>query len=95
MTPTVRAASRLVSDPTTAMWFDVGQMPEYSGDCPVDVDMLMHPPFDRCAICGLDADGDLFVIAVTGGRENVQTPAKVRSSRTTTCPHPRARARHD
>ena len=71
MTPNVRAASRLVSDPTTAMWFDVGQMPEYSGECPVDVDMLMRPPFDRCAICGLDADGDLFVIAVTGGRENV------------------------
>ncbi|WP_225783387.1 hypothetical protein [Xenophilus sp. Marseille-Q4582] len=71
MTPDIRAASRLTSDPTRVMWFDVGQVPEYSADRPVDAERLMHPPFDRCAICGRDADGDLFVLTTTAGHNSL------------------------
>lgn len=71
MTPDIRAASRLTSDSTRVMWFDVGQVPEYSADRPIDAERLMHPPFDRCAICGRDADGDLFVLTTTAGHNSL------------------------
>ncbi len=64
MTPDIRAACKLTSDPARVTWFDAGKLPEYNPEELLHQDRLMHIPFDRCAVCGRDADGDLFVLAL-------------------------------
>ena len=64
MTPDIRAACKLTSDPARVAWFDVGQLPEYNQGEPLNQDRLMYLPFDRCCVCGRDADGDLFMLAL-------------------------------
>lgn len=68
MTPNVRAACRLVSEPASAMWFDLGTLNEYSDGQPLHQERLLHLPFDRCALAGIDADGDLFALGLIAGQ---------------------------
>lgn len=80
MTPTVTAASRLVDDPSTWMWFDVGQLPEHA-QRPIDPEIIMRPPFDRCAVCGRDADGDLFMMMVTHAEASLTLSGLTKTAR--------------
>lgn len=81
MTPTVKAASKLVADPAASMWFDIGQQPEYSTIDPLDCEALMRLPFDRCTLCGNDADGHLFLLTLIAGSNSVAVAGLTKTPR--------------
>ena len=73
MTPLVQEAVRLAPQPETAMWFDVGTMDPLSEAKSYPVDVLMHPPFQRTGIAGIDSKGRKFSLWLTAGENSVTT----------------------
>jgi hypothetical protein len=73
MTPLVQEAVRLAPHPETAMWFDVGTMEPLSEAKRYPVDVLMHPPFQRTGIAGVDSKGRKFSLWLTAGENSVTT----------------------
>lgn len=63
MTHLIKSFIQHTNDPTHAAWFDVGQLAQFR-ERALDAEKLMQTPFDRCAICGTDAEGDAFVLFV-------------------------------
>lgn len=70
MTPLIQAAAKLAPDAHSAMWFDVGQLAPAS-DQRVPIDVLMHLPFQRIGIAGIDTDGKRFSLWLTAGDNSV------------------------
>ena len=70
MTPLIQKAVRFSPEPESAMWFDVGQM-EYMQEQTVDPNIVMHLPFDRTGIAGLDSSGKDFCLWLVQGENSV------------------------
>jgi hypothetical protein len=60
MTPLVQQAVKVAPQPETAMWFDVGRLTPLPEAQRYPVDILMHPPFKRTGIAGIDSKGRKF-----------------------------------
>ena len=73
MTPLVQEAVRLAPQPETAMWFDVGVLKPTVEAMRFPVDVLMHPPFKRTGIAGIDSKGRKFSLWLTAGENSVTT----------------------
>jgi len=73
MTPLVQEAVRLAPQPETAMWFDVGVLEPTAEAMSFPVDVLMHPPFKRTGIAGIDSKGRKFSLWLTAGENSVTT----------------------
>jgi hypothetical protein len=73
MTPLVQEAVRLAPHPETAMWFDVGTMEPLAESTRTPVDVLLHLPFKRTGIAGIDSKGRKFSLWMTGGEQSVTT----------------------
>lgn len=71
MTPLVQEAVRLAPQPETAMWFDVGVLEPTAEAMRFPVDVLMHPPFKRTGIAGIDSKGRKFSLWLTAGENSV------------------------
>lgn len=70
MTPLLKKAVALAPEPETALWFDVGEMTPASGTR-VPIDVLMHLPFKRIGVAGIDTQGRRFSLWLTGGENSV------------------------
>jgi len=70
MTPLIAEMVRLSPEPEKAMWFDVGQT-ESMDAMRVPADVLMHPPFPRTAIVGLDTTGKKFALWLIAGDHSI------------------------
>lgn len=71
MTPLIKEFVALADDPEQLMWFDIGQAPEESFDFQVDGEHLTHLPFQRMAVCGVDAEKHKFMLLLIGGDGHV------------------------
>ena len=65
MTPLIQEAVRLAPHPETAMWFDVGTMEPLAESTRTPVDVLLHLPFKRTGIAGVDSKGRKFSLWMT------------------------------
>lgn len=70
MTPLIQQAVRLAPEPETAMWFDVGLMKPI-GDTRVPADILMHLPFKRTGVAGIDTQGRPFSLWMVQGENSI------------------------
>ena len=70
MTPLIQKAVRFSPEPESAMWFDVGQMPA-AQEQRIPADTVMHLPFPRTGIAGLDASGKDFCLWLVQGENSV------------------------
>lgn len=70
MTPLIQQAVGLAPEPETAMWFDVGQLAP-AQDTMVPIDTLMHLPFKRTGVAGIDTKGRKFSMWMLGGDRSV------------------------
>lgn len=70
MTPLICEMVRLSPEPEKATWFDLGHL-ERTEDRSVPIEVLMHLPFDRTAIVGIDKDGGKFALWMTMGDQSV------------------------
>ena len=70
MTPLIREMVTLSPEPESAMWFDVGQSQRIEA-MHVPAEVLMHPPFPRTAIVGIDSAGVKFALWVMAGDHSV------------------------
>lgn len=70
MTPLLQEAVRAAPEPETAMWFDVGQLTP-AADIRVPVDQLLHLPFERTGVAGIDTQGKPFTLWLKQGDDNV------------------------
>ncbi len=70
MTPLIQKAVRFSPEPELAMWFDVGKMPA-AQEQRVPADTVMHLPFPRTGIAGLDASGKDFCLWLVQGENSV------------------------
>ena len=70
MTPLIQKAVRFSPEPESAMWFDVGQMPA-SQEQSIPADTVMHLPFPRTGIAGLDSTGKDFCLWLVQGEGSV------------------------
>ena len=61
MTPLICEMVRLSPEPETATWFDLGHLAR-TEDLRVPIETLMHLPFDRTAVVGIDKDGTKFAL---------------------------------
>jgi hypothetical protein len=69
MTPLIQRAVRVAPEPEKFHWFDIGTMPaEFDLHCD---DYLVHLPFDRVAIAGVDANGYTFAFAGIQGKKSI------------------------
>ena len=73
MTPLIQEAVRLAPHPETAMWFDVGTMEPLAESTRTPVDVLLHLPFKRTGIAGVDSKGRKFSLWMTAGDQSVTT----------------------
>jgi len=73
MTPLVQQAVKVAPQPETAMWFDVGRLTPLPEAQRYPVDILMHPPFKRTGIAGIDSKGRKFSLWMTAGEKSVTT----------------------
>ena len=73
MTPLVQQAVKVAPQPETAMWFDVGRLTPLPETQRYPVDVLMHPPFKRTGIAGIDSKGRKFSLWMTAGEKSVTT----------------------
>jgi len=73
MTPLVQQAVKVAPQPETAMWFDVGRLTPLPEAQRYPVDILMHPPFKRTGIAGIDSKGRKFSLWMTVGEKSVTT----------------------
>ena len=73
MTPLIQEAVRLAPEPETAMWFDVGIMEPLTESTRTPIDVLLHLPFKRTGIAGLDSQGRKFSLWMTAGQDSVTT----------------------
>jgi hypothetical protein len=71
MTPLLCQAVKLAPEPESAMWFDVGTMDPLSEAKRYPVDVLMHPPYKRTGIAGLDSKGRKYSLWLTAGDNSV------------------------
>ena len=71
MTPLIKEFVALVDDPEQLMWFDIGHAPDTTFDFTVDGEHLTHLPFQRMAVCGVDADGRKFMLHLIAGTGSV------------------------
>ncbi len=71
MTPLIREMVRLADAPEKMMWFDIGQAPESEFDHEIDGEYMTHLPFQRMAVCGLDASKRRFVLHLIAGDGHV------------------------
>lgn len=71
MTPLIKEFVRLADDADNRMWFDIGQTPDSTFDFQVDGEHLTHLPFQRMAVCGLDAGGHKFLLYLMAGTGSV------------------------
>lgn len=70
VTPILQRAVRLAPEPETALWFDVGRMdPIDAKRLPIDV--LMHLPFKRTGVAGVDSKGREFVLWMLAEEKSV------------------------
>ncbi len=60
------------------MWFDIGYAPDETFDFQVDGEHLTHLPFQRMAVCGLDAKKRKFMLALWAGDGHVSVAGLVR-----------------
>ena len=67
-------------DPSVFMWFDVGQMPIETVQYSVDGDKLIHLPFPKTAIVGVDGFKRKFVIVCVAGGDSVATGGWVKTA---------------
>ena len=61
-------------DPETFHWFDIRLRPRHAVDLSIDDDLVRlvsHLPFDRCAVCFVDADGRRAMLALNQGALSV------------------------
>ena len=73
MTPLVQQAVKVAPQPETAMWFDVGRLTPLPETQRYPIDVLMHPPFKRTGIAGIDSKGRKFSLWMTAGEKSVTT----------------------
>ncbi len=71
MTPLIKELVAIADDPERMMWFDIGHAPDASFDFQVDGEHLTHLPFQRMAVCGLDAKKRKFMLYLIAGTGNV------------------------
>lgn len=72
MTPLVRHFVSMVPDPESMHWFDVGAMPTEIVYLSIDDDLtrlVSRLPFDVCALCFVDAQGEKTFLRLTQGVE--------------------------
>lgn len=62
MTPLIASMSRLVPDPETGYWFDIGAIP-IGGHFELDPELMIYLPYDVVFIVGQNADGRALVRA--------------------------------
>lgn len=70
MTPLIQKAVLFSPEPELAMWFDVGEMPYLQDQTPA-TEIVMHLPFPRTGIAGLDATGKDFCLWLVQGENSV------------------------
>lgn len=70
MTPLIQKAIKFSPEPELALWFDVGQMPP-AQDERIPADVVMHLPFERTGIVGLDSGGKDFCLWLMQGEHSV------------------------
>lgn len=70
MTPLIREMVTLSPEPESATWFDVGQCTRIEA-MRVPADVLMHLPFPRTAIVGIDNTGKKFALWLMAGSGGV------------------------
>lgn len=70
MTPLIQKAVRFSPEPELAMWFDVGQMPPAQEE-KIASNIVMHLPFERTGIAGLDSTGKDFCLWLVQGEGSV------------------------
>lgn len=61
MTPLISRMAKLVPDPETAMWFDMGETSQRPDGHVPDAEMFAMP-FPLCCVVGTQADGTSFVL---------------------------------
>ena len=71
MTPLIREMVRYADAPERFMWFDIGELPPHTERRQIDRDALMHLPFQRTAIVGIDSNGERFVLPMISGNGSV------------------------
>lgn len=71
MTPIIKEFVAITDKPDQMMWFDIGHAPDATFDFMVDGEHLTHLPFQRMAVCGLDADGHKFMLYLIAGTGSV------------------------
>lgn len=71
MTPLIKEFVALADEPEKLMWFDIGHAPESAFDFTVDGEYMTHLPFQRMAVCGLDANGRKFMLYLIAGTGSV------------------------
>lgn len=70
MTPLIQQAVRLTPEPESALWFDVGVL-QVPYQTTVSPEILMHLPFSRTGVAGIDTEGKKFSLWLTGGDNKV------------------------
>lgn len=70
MTPLISEMVRLSPEPERATWFDLGELTRTENQR-VPVEVIMHLPFDKTAIVGVDKDGAKFALWLVGGDGSV------------------------
>ncbi|MDD3965322.1 MAG: hypothetical protein PHD99_04740 [Candidatus Moranbacteria bacterium] len=77
MTPLIKEFVQLTDQPDQMMWFDIGHAPDSTFDFEVDGEHLTNLPFQRMAVCGLDAGGRKFMLALWAGDGHVSVAGVV------------------
>lgn len=70
MTPLIQEMAKITPDAHKFIWFDMGCLGVTILFEP-EVELLTHMPFERTAICGIDADGAKFVITLFAKKDSV------------------------
>lgn len=70
MTPLISEMVRMAPHPEQATWFDLGHMSSTESQR-VEADLVMHLPFDRTALCGIDKNGEKFALWLAAGNGSV------------------------
>lgn len=70
MTPLITELVQHAPEPEAFMWFDVGHLAR-AEDQRIPVDIIMHPPFPRTAMCATDMHGVKMAICLIAGDNSV------------------------
>lgn len=71
MTPLIQKAVRLISEPESIMWFDVGLMDEWPRYSPTEMELILNLPFSKNAIVGVSSTGENFILYLAQGVDSV------------------------